>query len=94
MDASGRSDLPAAVRLAGGTSRVITLSDPRGADLGVRLSEPDPRIIPASLTETMDLLESGELKLREQVTFPLAEAPAVHAELETGVLRRKVVLRV
>jgi len=94
LDASGRSDLEAAVRLAGGPGRVITLADPRGPGLGVTLSNYDFGGIRSALDEVMTRLAAGRLTLRPQVVRPLADAAAVHAGLESGRLRAKVVLDV
>ncbi len=92
LDASGRSDLPAAVALAGGAARVLSLSDPRAGEYGVTLSAPDPATIPAALAEATDALASGALTVREPTVVPLAEAADVHTQLEAGTLRGKIVL--
>ena len=92
LDASGRSDLRAAVELAGGTARVITLSDPRAGQFGVTLSGPVPAGIPAALQTAMDAVASGTLSLREPTVIPFDQAADVHARLEDGTLRGKVVL--
>ena len=59
MDASGRTDIEAAIALAGRTKRVTTLSDPRAPGLGVALSEPVPARIPGALAEAMEKPASG-----------------------------------
>ena len=92
LDASGRSDLWAAVALAGGPSRVITLADHRAAELGVALSGPVPAGIPAALRQSMDAVAAGTLSLREPTVFPLEQAAEVHARLEGGALRGKALL--
>ncbi|MFG1988427.1 NADP-dependent oxidoreductase [Actinoplanes sp. NPDC048988] len=92
LDASGRSDLPRAIALAGGTSRVITLSDPRGPGLGVKLSDVVPEGVVPALHEAMSGLASGRLALQTQVVVPLAEAADVHRRLESGSLRAKALL--
>ena len=92
FDASGRSDLKTAVRLAGGPERVITLSDPRGPQLGVTLSSSVPDGIRSALSEVMTLLGEQRLTLRPHTIRPLAEAAAVHAGLESGALHTKVLL--
>ena len=94
MDASGRSDIEAAIALAGGTKRVITLSDPRGPRFGVTLSEPVPARIPGALAEAMGLLASGDLKLRDRAVVPLSQAADAHDRLESGELRSKVLLSI
>ena len=94
FDASGRSDLAIAIELAGGPHRVITLSDPRGPALGVRLSDVVPAGVGGALTRVMDLLAAGQLELQPQTVAPLADAASVHARLESGELRGKVLLEV
>jgi hypothetical protein len=69
IDAAGAGILGAAVDLAGGPGRVITLSDPHAADFGVRLSGPDgPR-----------LLVSNEGTLVRAERAPLRAAPPLRA---------------
>lgn len=92
IDASGAGVLGAAVDLAGGAERVVTLSDPRAADFGVRLSGPDGLRIAQRLRAVMGLLAARELMLRSQAVAPLASAARVHRELEEGELRSKVLL--
>jgi NADPH:quinone reductase-like Zn-dependent oxidoreductase len=92
LDASGRSDLEAAIALAGGAKRVITLSDPRGPGLGVTLSEPVPAYVPDALAEAMGMLAAGHLELQDRTVVPLSQAADVHARLESGELRGKVLL--
>ena len=94
FDASGRSDLSTAIELAGGPDRVITLSDPRGPALGVRLSNVVPAGVGAALTRVMDLLAAGRLELQPQTVVPLAEAAAAHARLASGDLRTKILLAI
>ena len=93
LDAAGKGGLQAAVTLAGGTERVLTLSDPGAAALGVRLSGHDPARIQSALTEAMAALGSG-LTLRPHRSVPLAQAADVHAGLEDGSLRTKILLTV
>jgi NADPH:quinone reductase-like Zn-dependent oxidoreductase len=94
LDASGRSNLQDAVALAGGPTRVITLSDPRAAQFGVTLSGPVPAEIPAALQEAMDRVAAGTLSVPEPTIIPLDQAADVHTRLENGTLRRKILLRV
>ncbi|MEU4236011.1 NADP-dependent oxidoreductase [Actinoplanes sp. NPDC026619] len=93
FDASGRSDLPAAIALAGGTKRVITLSDHRARELGVLLSDIVTDGVVPALKLVMDRLAAGELALQPQTVSPLADAAAVHARLASGELRGKALLQ-
>ena len=92
VDASGKTDLRAAVTLAGGTARVISLSDPRAGQIGVTLSSPIRAGIPAALAEAMDRVAAGALTLPEPTVVPLDQAADVHTRLENGTLRGKVLL--
>jgi NADPH:quinone reductase-like Zn-dependent oxidoreductase len=94
IDAAGAGLLAAAVDLARGPERVVTLSDPHAADFGVRLSGPDGPHITERLHQVMTALEAGQLTLRAQVVVPLAGAAQVHRDLESGALRAKVLLSV
>lgn len=92
LDAAGAGGLDAAVRLAGGPERVITLVDPTAAALGVRLSSPGPDRAPDALDVTMPLLASGALTLKPRTTVPLAEAARAHAVLQSTGRHPKIVL--
>jgi NADPH:quinone reductase-like Zn-dependent oxidoreductase len=91
LDVAGRGGLPDAVRATGDAHRVITLADPSGPAIGVRLSNPTPERAPDALAVTMPLLATGDLRLKPQVSYPMPEAAKAHQELENG-LRDKVVL--
>jgi len=92
LDAAGAGGLDAAVRLAGGPDRVITLADPSAAALGVRLSQPGPDRAPDALDVAMPLLASGALRLKPRTTVPLAEASRAHLALEAPGRHAKIVL--
>ena len=84
FDAARGSELATAVQIAGGPTRVISLSNHSAGDYGVRLSGPDPVGVVAALQEAMTRLADGGLTLREHTTVPLADAREVHARLEAG----------
>jgi NADPH:quinone reductase-like Zn-dependent oxidoreductase len=92
LDAAGRGGLERAIGLAGGAARVMTLADPRASSLGVRFSNLIPDRAPDALDLAMSLLASGSLRLRAQRTFPMSEAAAAHALLESGTAHEKVLL--
>jgi NADPH:quinone reductase-like Zn-dependent oxidoreductase len=94
IDASGAGVLGAALDLAGGPSRVVTLSDPHAGDFGVRVSGPDGPRINGRLQQVMIALKAGQLTLRAQAVVPLADAAQVHRDLESGALRAKTLLSV
>ena len=92
LDAAGRGGLERAIALAGGVARVMTLADQHASSLGVRFSVGTPNRAPDALDLTMPLLASGKLRLRKQRTFPMAEAAAAHALLESGTVHEKLLL--
>lgn len=83
LDTAGKGGLGAAVELAGGPERVITLADDRAADFGVALSAPTPDRAPDALDLTMPLLATGTRRLRAQRPVPMHDAAKAHALLET-----------
>ncbi|ROP74041.1 NADP-dependent oxidoreductase [Curtobacterium sp. PhB115] len=91
LDAVGAVDLTAAVGLAGGPARVVTLTG-AGAKDGVQLLHSGPDRAPGALDQTMPLLASGMLQLRPRVTYPLHDAAGAHAALETPGPHDKIVL--
>jgi NADPH:quinone reductase-like Zn-dependent oxidoreductase len=92
MDAAGRDALPAAIELAGGSDRVITLSDPRARELGVRFSVATPDRAPRAVDEGMALLAAGTLRMKQRRELPLQQAAEAHRLLESGETHDKVVL--
>jgi NADPH:quinone reductase-like Zn-dependent oxidoreductase len=92
FDAAGQGVLADAIALAGGPTRVITLSDPAAADFGVTLSEAEPDQAPSALDETMTLLADGKLRLRAHQTMPMPQAAEAHRRLESGTVHERIIL--
>ena len=92
FDAAGKGVLADAIALAGGTERVITLSDPAASDFGVMLSEPTPDRAPGALDETMAMLANGKLRLRAHQTVPMQQAAEAHRQLESGTVHERIIL--
>ena len=92
LDAAGKGELRAAIALAGGPARVITLADERAADFGVAFSVGTPDRAPEAVDLTMPLLASGALRLRRQRKLPMAAAAEAHRLLENGGAHEKLVL--
>jgi NADPH:quinone reductase-like Zn-dependent oxidoreductase len=92
LDAAGKGGLQDAITLTGGSDRVITLADERAAELGVRLSAPTPDRAPDAVDIGMQLLASGELRLRSQRSLPMSAAAEAHRLLEEGEAHEKLVL--
>jgi NADPH:quinone reductase-like Zn-dependent oxidoreductase len=92
LDAAGKGGLEDAIALTGGADRVITLADERAAELGVRFSVGTPDRAPDALDIGMQLLASGELRLRSQRSLPMSSAAEAHRLLEVGHEHRKLLL--
>jgi NADPH:quinone reductase-like Zn-dependent oxidoreductase len=92
FDAASKGALQDAIALATDPARILTLADEHAADLGVSLSEPTPDRAPEALDQTMPLLASGALRVRQQRHLPMAEAAEAHRLLERGEAHEKLVL--
>jgi NADPH:quinone reductase-like Zn-dependent oxidoreductase len=92
FDAAGKGGLQDAITLTGGTERVITLADERAAELGVRFSAATPDRAPDGVEIGMQLLASGELRLRSQRSLPMSSAAEAHRLLEEGRVHDKLLL--
>jgi NADPH:quinone reductase-like Zn-dependent oxidoreductase len=92
LDAAGKGGLDDAITLTGGTDRVITLADERAAELGVRFSVGTPDRAPDALGIGMQLLASGELRLRSQQSIPMSQAAEAHRLLEENHVHHKLLL--
>jgi len=92
LDAAGKGGLHEAIMLTGGTERVITLADEGARDLGVRFSVGTPDRAPDAVAIGMQLLASGELRLRSQQTIPMSQAADAHRLLEENHVHHKLLL--
>ena len=94
LDAAGQGGLDEAITLTGGTERVITLADEHAADFGVRFSVGTPDRAPDAVGIGMQLLASGELRLRSQQSLSMSQAAEAHRLLEEDHVHRKLLLEV
>ncbi|WP_189113245.1 NADP-dependent oxidoreductase [Pilimelia terevasa] len=91
LDAAGRDALVPSLELVADPARVLTIADWAGAAaLGVRTLQGTRTA--GRLADLVGLCVAGRLRVEVARTFPLAEAVAAHALLETGHVRGKVVL--
>ena len=93
FDAAGQGALPDSIELRGGTSRIVTIADPEAFRLGVTFSGDAARDAEA-LAEVARQATDGRLRVTVAETYPLEEASAAHAVLDTGHGRGKIVLLV
>jgi NADPH:quinone reductase-like Zn-dependent oxidoreductase len=92
FDAAGKGGLEDAITLTGRSERVITLADEHAAELGVRFSAATPDRAPDAVELGMQLLASGELRLRSQQSLPMSQAAEAHRILEEGHVHHKLLL--
>ena len=91
FDVAGQGALPDSIELRGGTSRIVTIADPEAYRLGVTFSGASARDA-GELAELARQAADGRLRLTVARTYPLEEAPAAHASVDTGHGRGKIVL--
>ncbi|WP_371583122.1 NADP-dependent oxidoreductase [Streptomyces sp. NBC_01314] len=92
-DVAGIDALDVSVELRGGTTdRIVTISDPRAFELGITFSGDNRRFGP-ELTEYARLASDGQLRVRVDQSFPLADAAKAHELSESGRARGKLLLR-
>ncbi|GIJ43306.1 NADPH:quinone reductase [Virgisporangium aliadipatigenens] len=94
FDTAGKGALPDSIALRGGrTERIVTIADGAAAEeLGVTASFKAERSVDG-LAELARLAVEGKLRVEVARVFALDEAPAAHAQAETGHTRGKLVLR-
>lgn len=91
-DAAGHDVLEVAVELRGTTDRIVTIADPRAAELGIAFSGGGRRS-GQQLSAYARLGADGGLRVRIGQSFPLAEAAKAHELSESGHASGKVLLR-
>jgi NADPH:quinone reductase-like Zn-dependent oxidoreductase len=93
FDAAGQGALPDSIELRGGTSRIVTIADPEAFRLGVSFSG-EAAWDAEAMAELARQAADGRLRLTVAQTYPLEEAPAAHAVVDTGHGHGKIVLLV
>ncbi|MET4921694.1 NADP-dependent oxidoreductase [Streptomyces sp. PSRA5] len=92
-DAAGYDALAASVLLRGGTTdRVVTIADQRAAELGVEFFMGTPGPFAAELADYARLAADGQLRIRIDRSFPLADAAEAEELSEAGHPRGKLIL--
>ncbi|NKE58907.1 zinc-binding dehydrogenase, partial [Lentzea sp. PSKA42] len=91
-DAAGQGDLEVSIELRGGTDRIVTIADPRAAEVGVTFSS-GGRPFGAELAEYARLAADGKLGVRVAQSLPLADAGKAQELSASGHAGGKLVLR-
>ena len=92
LDTSGAGVLEAAVALAGGPERVVTIADMGAAPLGVRFSGAGPVRAHDQIPEVAAGVAEGSLWIPAPNVRNLDDAVSVHEDIEARRLSGKVVL--
>ncbi|WP_037357390.1 NADP-dependent oxidoreductase [Amycolatopsis orientalis] len=93
LDLNGTGVIRGLLELTGDPSRVLTIADLEAPMLGIRFAGVGGSMTEA-LTETVELIERGKLRIPVDKSYPLAEASAAHADSQAGHTRGRRVLLV
>ncbi|WP_328537459.1 NADP-dependent oxidoreductase [Streptomyces sp. NBC_00344] len=95
FDVAGKGALPDSIELRGGSKdRIVTIADPKAAELGVLFSGGGTARPQDGLAEQVRLAADGELRVEVARVFALAEASDGQRVSEEGHTRGKLVLKV
>ena len=93
LDVAGQGALPDSIVLRGGTGRIITISDPAAANLGVTFSAGTPKDWSTrDLAGWAELAARGDLTTTVAGTYPLERAADAQRVSQAGHVRGKLVL--
>lgn len=90
-DAAGAGNLEVSFDLRGGTDRIITIADPKAAELGVTFSGSAP--FGSRLGEYTRLAADGKLTVRIAQSLPLEDAAKAQELSASGHAAGKLLLR-
>ncbi|MEU5306918.1 NADP-dependent oxidoreductase [Streptomyces noursei] len=92
LDLAGSGVIRELLELTGHPQKVISIADLDAPALGARYSGVTGNV-PQALTEAVDLISRGKLRIPVEKTYPLAEAAAAHIDSQAGHTRgRRVVV--
>jgi NADPH:quinone reductase-like Zn-dependent oxidoreductase len=93
LDVAGQGALPDSIVLRGGTGRIITISNPAAANLGVTFSAGTPKDWSTrDLAGWAELAARGDLTTTVAGTYPLERAADAQRVSQAGHVRGKLVL--
>ena len=92
-DLAGAGVLPQLIALTGDPSRVVTIADPRAAELGVTFTSGGGDKA-AALQEASRLLDAGDLRVIVEQTFPIKQTPEAQRRSEGGHMRGRAVVEI
>lgn len=96
FDVAGYGGLQESIELRGGTDRIVTIADMQAGKLGVAVSgggTTTPEEVRTGLTNQLQAVADGRLRVRIAETFPLTEAAKAQELSESGHARGKLVVR-
>jgi NADPH:quinone reductase-like Zn-dependent oxidoreductase len=91
LDLAGSGVIRELVELTGDPRKVISIADLAAPGLGVRFSGVAGSV-PQALTETVDLITRGKLRIPVDKAYPLADAAAAHTDSRSGHTRGRRVM--
>lgn len=87
FDVAGKGALPDSIELRGGKSRIVTIADQEASRLDIPFSTTGGARDAGALAEAARQAADGRLRLTVAKTYPLEEAAAAHAAVDTGHAR-------
>lgn len=93
LDLTGSGVIGELIELTGDPQRVISIADLDAPRLGVRFSGVASSM-PEALTQAVDLISRGRLRIPVSQWYPLADAAAAHVDSRAGHTRGRRVLMV
>jgi NADPH:quinone reductase-like Zn-dependent oxidoreductase len=91
-DVAGKGALPDSIELRGGTSRILTIADPGGPELGIPMSNSFPPDAAQNLAELAAQVADGKVRVVITDDLPLVDAAKAMQLNETGHGHGKIVL--
>ncbi|MGT2427073.1 NADP-dependent oxidoreductase [Amnibacterium kyonggiense] len=92
-DLAGAGVLPQLIELTGDPSRVVTIADGRAAELGVQFTSGGGDK-GAALQAASRLLDTGDLRVVVEQTFPIEQTPEAQRRSELGHMRGRAVVEI
>jgi NADPH:quinone reductase-like Zn-dependent oxidoreductase len=94
LDVAGQGGIADLVAITGNPDHVLTIADPKAAELGVTMTSGGADSAPEGRPEAAALFEQGKFTMPVAETFPLDKAAAAYQASEAGHVRGKYVITI
>jgi NADPH:quinone reductase-like Zn-dependent oxidoreductase len=94
LDVAGQGGIADLVAITGNPDHVLTIADPKAAELGVTMTSGGDDSAPEGRPEAAALFEQGKFTMPVAETFPLDKAAAAYQASEAGHVRGKYVITI